>query len=75
MFHEIARQENKSAYAWFIGLLQRQDSFIVNQVSYIFMCIYNVNFFRRVVLLVSWQLFVLLYRIWMDASCIIIFPS
>ncbi|CAJ0583516.1 unnamed protein product, partial [Mesorhabditis spiculigera] len=33
LFHDAAKKQKKNAWQWFLGILQRQDNFIVNQMS------------------------------------------
>ncbi|CAJ0603417.1 unnamed protein product [Cylicocyclus nassatus] len=33
IFHNAARKQKRTAFSWFLGILQRQDNFIVNQMS------------------------------------------
>lgn len=33
LIHRAARRQKRTAWGWFLGLLQRQDNFIVNQMS------------------------------------------
>ncbi|KAK6058237.1 tRNA pseudouridine synthase A [Cooperia oncophora] len=33
IFHNAARKQKRTAWSWFLGILQRQDNFIVNQMS------------------------------------------
>ncbi|VDN56801.1 unnamed protein product [Dracunculus medinensis] len=33
LFHAFAKKQKRTIWSWFLGILQRQDSFIVNQMS------------------------------------------
>ncbi|EYC09284.1 hypothetical protein Y032_0061g3257 [Ancylostoma ceylanicum] len=33
IFHNAARKQKRTVWSWFLGILQRQDNFIVNQMS------------------------------------------